>query len=425
MRGRSPILFLVFGLAIALTVGFWPKAVERRAGVMPQEAYVWQRAWNEPVRAAVKQAAPEMERFTVLAAEIAWVKGQPKLTRVEPDWASLKGSGKGVGLALRIGAYGGPFEREGKFTKGLGDLAASLVAQARSQGVEPAEVQLDFDCAEAKLAGYRVWVEALRDRLKPMPLTITALPSWLDRREFTDLVRATDGFVLQVHALNRPQDSKATVQLCDPFAARQAVETAARTGVPFKVALPTYSYLTAFNREGRFIGASAEGPANDWPPDVVTKELAAEPQAMASLIRGWTTNRPANLQGVIWYRLPVASDRWNWDWATLAQVMKGQVPEVHWQVMTRSPEPGLVEVVLTNASNAKGIPQQTVRVQWLQGRLVASDSLGGSELDEPKPMMAEFKPTKQTRAMAPGESRLLGWLRFDSSVEVHSEVVAR
>ena len=268
-------------------------------------------------------------------------------------------------------------------------------------------------------------MEALRERVKPVPLTITALPSWLDRREFKDLVRETDGFVLQVHALNRPQDSKAQVQLCDPLAAKQAVELAARTGVPFKVALPTYSYLTAFNREGRFIGASAEGPANDWPPEVFTKELAAEPPAMASLVRGWTTNRPANLQGVIWYRLPVASDRWNWDWPTLAQVMKGQVPEAHWQVMTRSPEPGLVEVVLTNASNARGIPEQTVRVQWEQGRLVASDSLGGSEMEEPKPKVAEFKPTKQTRAMAPGESRLLGWLRFDSSVEVHSEVVAR
>lgn len=423
MRGRSPILLLVLGLAIALTVGFWPKAVERRAGVMPQEVYVWQRSWQEPVRSAVRATAPAMERFTVLAAEITWVKGQPKLTRVEPDWATLKESNKGVGLAVRIGAYGGPFERDGTFTKGLGELAASLIAQARAQGVEPAEVQLDFDCAEAKLAGYRVWVEALRERVKSVPVTITALPSWLDQREFAPLTRATDGFVLQVHALNRPKDIQTNVPLCDPFAARRAVETAAKVGVPFKVALPTYSYLTAFNQEGRFIGASAEGPANDWPPGVFTKELAAEPKAMAALVQTWTTNRPASLQGIIWYRLPVASDRWNWDWATLAQVMQGQVPEAHWQVMTRSPEPGLVEVVLTNASNARSTPQQTVRVAWKDGRLVASDSLAGSELEEPKPMVAEFKPTKQTRALAPGESRLLGWLRFDGSVEVHSELV--
>jgi hypothetical protein len=191
------------------------------------------------------------------------------------------------------------------------------------------------------------------------------------------------------------------------------------------VALPTYSYLTAFDRTGRFIGASAEGPSHDWPRDVSTQELAADPSAMASLVRAWTADRPANLEGVIWYRLPVTSDRWNWDWPTLAQVMHGRTLEAHWQVMTRSPEPGLVEVLLTNASSGKSIPHQSVCVQWQEGRLVASDALGGCELTEPQPMLALFKPNAQTRALAPSESRLLGWLRFDSNVEVHSEVVAR
>lgn len=425
MRRRFPIVVVAIGLFLGLTVFFLPREVPRISGTLSQETYVWQRLWNEPVRSAVKQASPVMERFNLLVAEIFWSKGRPRLTRVEPDWQAMKQSGRPVGLSLRIGAYRGPFERAGGFTKELEGLSQSLVAQAREHGVEPAELQIDFDCAEARLAGYRVWVEALRQRVKPVPLTITALPSWLDRREFKELVQATDGFVLQVHALQRPQTVASRVQLCDPLMARRWVEEAARAGVRFKVALPTYSYVTAFNRQGRFIGASAEGPMNDWPPDVITRELAAEPRAMAELVQGWTANRPANMQGVIWYRLPVATDRWNWDWSTLAQVMQGRTPEAHWQVMTRSPEPGLVEVLLANAGEVRGIPQQGVMVQWQQGHLIASDSLQGTRLEEPAATSAEFQPEETTGAYAPGESRVLGWLRFDSSVEVHSEMVAR
>ncbi|HEY1173050.1 MAG TPA: DUF3142 domain-containing protein [Verrucomicrobiae bacterium] len=425
MRCRSPIFVLGLGLLVGLAVAFWPQAMPRQGGVMPQEVYVWQRAWNEPVKQAVTQAAPEMERFTVLTAEVTWVKGQPKWTRMEPDWAALKASGKPIGLALRIGPYGGPFDRESVPTKKLVELALSTLAQAEAHGVKAAEVQLDFDCAETKLAGYRVWVEALRERVKPVPLTITALPSWLDQREFKELVRVTDGFVLQVHALQRPASVRDEVKLCDPLKALAAVELAAQAGVPFKVALPTYSYVTAFNRESRFIGASAEGPAKEWPSDVITRELAANPQELAMLVRDWTQQRPAMLQGIIWYRLPVSTDRWNWDWPMLAQVKLGKVPEAQWQVVTRSPEPGLVEVLLANAGTTKSAPQQTVRVQWPKGRLVAGDSLSGNELSEPSALMAEFKPQKDTRTIAPGETRLLGWLRFDSSVEVHSELVAK
>jgi len=30
------------------------------------------------------------------------------------------------------------------------------------------------------------------------------------------------------------------------------------------------------------------------------------------------------MRGVIWYRLPVASDKFNWPWPTLERVMRGE-----------------------------------------------------------------------------------------------------
>jgi hypothetical protein len=35
--------------------------------------------------------------------------------------------------------------------------------------------------------------------------------------------------------------------------------------VPFRVALPTYGYVLAFDRNDKFIRLSAEGPAKEWP----------------------------------------------------------------------------------------------------------------------------------------------------------------
>jgi len=40
----------------------------------------------------------------------------------------------------------------------LCDLAASLVAEAQTNQIQLSELQIDFDCAELKLDGYRVWV---------------------------------------------------------------------------------------------------------------------------------------------------------------------------------------------------------------------------------------------------------------------------
>ena len=67
-----------------------------------------------------------------------------------------------------------------------------------------AELQIDFDAAESKLAGYREWLVALRSRVGTTRLVFTALPAWLRHEEFRALAQAADGFVLQVHSLERP-----------------------------------------------------------------------------------------------------------------------------------------------------------------------------------------------------------------------------
>ncbi len=200
----------------------------RTAGPLPQDVYVWQRAWTGPVREAVGQRGRQFGSLVVLAAEVSWTPDGPRVTHADVDYALLKSLDRPVGIALRIGAYRGAFAEDDGVARMLADLSASLCSRAVAAGVTPCELQIDFDCPESKLPGYRKWVRGIKALRPGAPVTITALPSWLKRRAFAKLAREADSYVLQVHSFERPAGPDARSTLCDPNAARRAVEWAGR-----------------------------------------------------------------------------------------------------------------------------------------------------------------------------------------------------
>jgi hypothetical protein len=422
LKSRFIIAALLIAAAAATTflVGK-PRATPRTRGPLNHEAYVWQRIWNGPVQQAITAHGTHFSRLVLLAAEVDWVRREPRLVRVEPDSAALLNSAREIGLALRIGPYGGPFGRDDRWTRWLCDLTSSLVTEAQTNGLPVAELQIDFDCAESKLDGYRVWVEAIRQRVAPLPVTITVLPAWLDRRAFKALVAATDGYVLQVHSLERPKSAHEPLVLCDPALGRRWVEQAARLNVPFRVALPTYGYRVAFDGGARFVGISAEGPAPNWPEGVRVQELHADPVAMEALVRAWAEDRPTVLQGVIWYRLPVAGDSLNWSWSTLSEVIAGRTPRAALTVKALHPKPALVEIELSNTGTADATSTNAVIARWRNALLVACDGLPGFEAVERSGEMVEFRDRAGPR-LAPGERRIIGWLRLNQESEVQVEL---
>ncbi|HUW56921.1 MAG TPA: DUF3142 domain-containing protein [Planctomycetota bacterium] len=414
----------VAAVSLMYHMGF--RRVERRGGPLPHEAYVWQRRWDERVARALGEGADRVSAFTVLAAEVSWRRGRPRVVRVPLDYGALKRTGRPVGLALRIGPYAGPFEEKTEATLLLTELAASLIGRARDAGLEPAELQIDFDCAESRLDGYRSWVEALRQSSAGVPLTITALPCWLKHRAFARLARASGGFVLQVHSLARPASADTPMTLCDAAAALRWVERAARTGVPFRVALPTYGYVVAFGSDGRFIGVSAEGPLGRWGPDVTCRTVAADPFALAELVETWRMSRPATLTGILWYRLPVEGDRLNWTWTTLAAVMSGRAPRRRLDVQVVYPQAELAEVELVNTGEVDLTPDVTVRLEWRTGALVAADALRGFSMSETAPRHRSLQAgrAREFVRMAPGERWTIAWLRFTQETEVQAHAHA-
>ena len=146
------------------------------SGSLPQQAYVWQRVWNDPVREAILGASLDVSGLVVLGAEVQWTREGFKKYPVGFDGAALRQAGVPVGLAIRV--------HEAK--AGLGAEQARAVAAQIEEALERAaraslpvnEVQVDLDCPASRLDGYRRWLPSLRGATGGARLTFTALPSY-------------------------------------------------------------------------------------------------------------------------------------------------------------------------------------------------------------------------------------------------------
>ena len=387
---------------------------------------MWQRDWTPQLRESIAEHTARFSRIVALNAEVVWGKNVPRVITVPLDHSALHATGRPIGLALRITAFTGSFDADGPAARYLAGVAASLIDKANSNQLQVSELQIDFDCAESKLDGYRTWVEVIKRRISPTAVVITALPSWLHQNSFPALAQAADGYVLQVHSLERPKspDSSNSFSICDSAAAKKAVARASELGIPFRVALPTYGYLVAFSPEGRFIGLSAEGPAKTWPADARIREVRSDPAQLAELVAYWNANRPAALSKIIWYRLPISLDTLNWSWPTFSAVMTGRAPRSSVRAEATRSNTGLVEINLVNDGEADISSRPAVEVRWQKGRLVASDGQRGFQVLDSGSNALQFQTkTNLTRdRLLPGQRQVIGWMRFDTEVEVQVEI---
>lgn len=396
----------------------------RTAGPLPHDIYVWQRVWTPAVRAGLQESSPSISQFVVLAAQIS-VSSQPGITRVPLDYPSLAATGKPVGLAIRISPFSGPFRTGDDHARAIVELALERIANSRARGLEPSELQIDFDCAESKLGGYQLWLRAIQKAVHPLPVSPTVLPSWLKHSAFAALAQESGRFVLQVHSVDPPRTVSGARRLTDPNRARAWVEEAGRLGVPFRVALPTYTYLAAFDRAGNPLGVSAEAESSAWPSDAHVVRWESDPAELAELVASWTRNRPAAMTGLIWYRLPVATDALNWRWVTLAAVMKGDVPRRCLRVEATGAEP-MDLMVINDGEQDEPLPR-TIDAQWNDARLTAADALGAyarASGDGQRLNSLRFEQTNGTTLsrLRPGERHTIGWIRCEPPVPIRLSI---
>lgn len=394
------------------------------ARVLPQQVYIWQRTWGHAVTSAVAQAAPHAAGFVALSAELAWQeRGGASVIRVPLDHTALLAARRPVGLALRVGPYPPGRRNAAQDASLVAQAAAAVIADARKAGLEPSELQIDFDCAETRLPDYERWIPTVRESVHDTALTITALPCWLERPAFRSLASAVDGYVLQVHSLSAPAGPGKQPSLCEPADARRWVRQAEAIGRPFRVALPTYGYLTAFGPDGRLLGISAEGPARSWPADTTVHRMQSDAAAMAGLVAEWSRDSPSRLRGLVWYRLPVDGDRLNWKWATLQAVMQGRTPRRSVRTEVRNPSPELADIVLMNDGETDIALDFAVHARWDTGEPVASDAVSGFVASRLSQGGLCLSCAATAPALRPGDARQIGWIRFRSPTPLTIEAV--
>lgn len=386
---------------------------------LPQRAYVWQREWTPAVSDAVKKvAASKLDGLVLFGAEIVWDHGKPKAVRCNIDWPSVRAINKPVAIAMRVAPYGGQFEEHGEITRVLTDTAKALLGKMNEEQVPCAEFQLDFDCAQKKLSGYAHWLKAIRESVRPCRLVITTLPAWLDEPEFAHLLKHTDGHILQVHSIP-PSQPTAHALVCEPERARQWVKKASTMGHPFEVALSTYSAVVGYDEAGRLRGVALDAVQPSWPAGTRLMHLDSDAESLAALVAEWRTTRPPKMRGVIWYRLPVATDQRNWRQETFNSVIEGRA--LKHQLIAKVSEANPTDLSLVNEGDVDENFMGKVIVRWQGEAPVASDALRGWSV-RIEERQAEFKCDQPLR-LPPGTARGIGWLRFDQRASLHVEII--
>jgi len=281
-------------LILALGAGCHQSAPQ--AGPLRERGYLWQRDWNPAVAAGFLEAERRMDGVVVLGSEISWADGASQTVRATIEWEDLRG--ESVALAVRVAPYGGPFALDAGPYPALAAEVSRLLKEAAAHGVQPEEMQIDFDCAARKLAGYAIWLRALRQVAGAVPLVITTLPAWLDERDFPALAREADYYVLQVHSVPTLAESGHAV-LCDPALARKWVGKASRLGIPFSVSLPAYWCLAGYDQNGKLLGVAMDSVQPAWPPGTSALEFAANAEDIAGLVAEWRKARPMDARSAL------------------------------------------------------------------------------------------------------------------------------
>lgn len=375
-------------LAVMLLLG----GCERQdAPALDQQLYVWQRQWTSAHEAALKDSHADFSTLRVLALQAF---PQAGWTRARIDPVLLKKDGRPLIAVIRLDGQLKSLDQD--------DVTAQiqhLLSDWQGQGLILAGVEIDHDVGNARLPAYQKFLTDLRAVLPAsLPLSITALPAWLDSPHLPALLSTVDSSVLQVHAVSDPRRG-----LFDPDQARKWVDAWARiTSKPFYLALPAYGVALLPQEDGAPI---VEGEVSVQRGGQ-RRELLADPRQLSELATELRNDPPAHLAGLIWFRLPLANDRRAWSLATLRAVARGDALDSR-LALKLSAQNGLYDISVSNQGNLDSAwPERlTLAVKGCDG----ADALAGYALQQ-SPDLLTFTRVRDGRIAAGGQ-RAIGWAR--------------
>ena len=144
--------------------------------------------------------------------------------------------------------------------------------------------------------------------------------------------------------------------------------------------------------------------------------VSADPVAISKLVKSWEKQRPDNMQGIIWYRLPVDTDRMNWTWSTLQLVRQGLAPEATSLTFSTKVNSNNIHIITATNNSTQNIEwPQNLKLQW-NGFCIAHQTSQQYSLKKIiHSSQAELAWNKNTpHPVAPGQSIQIGAFRFHS-----------
>ncbi|WP_095194556.1 DUF3142 domain-containing protein [Pseudomonas sp. Irchel 3A7] len=385
------MFFLTRWMFVLTTLALLNGCERPDAPPLDQQLYVWQRQWTPAHEAALRDSRADFSTLRVLALQ-AFPQAGWSRARIDP--ALLKADGRPLIAVIRLDGQLKSLNRDEVTTQ-----IQQVISDWQAQGLTLAGVEIDHDAGNARLPAYREFLTHLRAVLPTsVPLSITALPAWLDSPELPALLSTVDSSVLQVHAVSDPRHG-----LFDPDQARQWVKAWSRvTAKPFYLALPAYGVALLPDAGGTPIVESEVSIERDGQ----RRELLADPQPLSQLGTELRADPPAHLAGLIWFRLPLANDRRAWSLTTLRAVARGDALDSR-LALSLSAHQGLYDIGVRNEGNLDSAwPERlTLAVQGCEG----ADALAGYALQQ-GPDLLTFTRLRDGRIAAGGQ-RAIGWAR--------------
>ncbi|POA49776.1 DUF3142 domain-containing protein [Pseudomonas sp. MPR-ANC1] len=379
------------GYSILITVMLLAGCEQRDAPPLDQQLYVWQRQWTPAHAAALRDSRNDFSTLRVLALQ-AFPGADWSRARI--DAALLKSDGRPLIAVIRLDGQLKALDQQQVTAQIL-----QVIQDWQAQGLTVQGVEIDHDAGNARLPDYAKFLNHLRSALPvSLPLSITALPAWLDSAQLPTLLAAVDSSVLQVHAVSDPRRG-----LFDPEQARRWADAWGKiTSKPFYLALPAYGVALLADGDGAPL-VESEVPLERGGQ---RRELLAEPLQLSQLGKALREDPPAHLAGLIWFRLPLANDRRAWSLTTLRAVARGDA--LYSQLgLSFSEQGGLYDITLNNPGNLDSPwpARITIKAQGCEG----ADALTGYSLQQ-SPDLLTFTRLRDGRLPADGQ-RAIGWAR--------------
>ncbi len=391
---RSGVVLLgsVLGSITGCQPSGTPAAVARTA--LDQQVYIWQRQWTAQHPSALQRSHSTFSHLRVLAAQ---AHSQAGWQRSTVDFTALQHDQRPIIMVIRLDGQLTELNRAER-----GQQILRLIQDWQQQPIKLVGVEIDHDCASAKLGAYVDFLQQLRPKLpSTLGLSITVLPAWLDHpQQLSQLRQLTDHSVLQVHAVNplteglfEPKQAATWIKRYEQQAAR-----------PFYVALPAYG-----------AGMTASGAVESevlLPEGGTRQEYTVDPRAVAQLIRQLAPKPPTQLKGWVWFRLPLSHDRRAWSWHTLQAVIQHQSLRAQLQVQVQPSAAGLYDLRLVSFGDlAAELPSQIT----LSGQqcTLADPTPTYHVQTNPNGLSLSLNPRLQNKSLAAGKMQNLGWVRCD------------